>query len=61
MTTAVAEARAADSGEGAQGVVAEELRGLLLALDALTCRIRNNSEKIEYIAKELRFSADELV
>ena len=61
MTTAVAEARAADAGEGAQGVVAEEVRELRLALDALTCRVRNNSENIEHIAKALRSSADELV
>ena len=61
MTTAVAEARAADADEGTQGVVAEESRELRLAPDALTCRVRNSSEDIEYIAKALRSSADELV
>ena len=61
MTTDFAEARAADAGEGAEVVFAEELRELRLAIDALTCCVRNNNENIEYIAKGLRSSADELV
>ena len=54
ITTVVAEACAAYAGEEAQGVVAEELRELRLGLDTLTCRVRNNSENIEDIAKALR-------
>ena len=59
--TAVAEAHAADAGEGVQGVVAEELDELRLALNGLTCRVRNNSENIEYIAQAQRSSVDDLV
>ena len=61
MTTVVVGARAAYAGEIAQSVVAEEFRELCLALDALTCRVRNDSENIEYIAKALCYSADESI
>ena len=61
MTTAVAGARAVDEGEGAQGVVVEEVRELRLALYALTCRVRTTCENIEFIAKAICSSADELV
>ena len=46
MRTALAEARSVDAGEGAQRVVAEEVRELRFAIDALMRRVRKNSENI---------------